>query len=211
MWQHMCSLNSPELMDTLVIARAIKGREHTPEEHTPEEHTILSHALKHKKAQAHASRPAPFVIPLSGDNLFSTPKTSQSFANSNLRHLQHSSDSDCFQVPETLWSTSYSEPLPAVPNTTAHSLHSDPSSNTPSEDYSETSTSSEGSLETSSDSVPSDPNSAPTFLGDSPSHSRDKVAPTASDIKGCIIKVICDIKGQGWSGSVGSARQWPWL
>ena len=148
---------------------------------------------------------------LSGDNLFSTPKTSRSFSNSDLGHLQHSLDSDHLWVPETLWSTSYSEPLPAVPNTTAHSLHSDPSSNTPSEDYSETSTSSEGSLETSSDSVPSDPNSAPTFLGDSPSHSRDKVAPTASDIKGCIIKVICDIKGQGWSGSVGSARQWPWL
>ena len=29
---------------------------------TPEEHMILSHALKHKKAQARASRPPPFMI-----------------------------------------------------------------------------------------------------------------------------------------------------
>ena len=132
---------------------------------------------------------------LSGDDLFSGPKTSRSFSNSNLRHLQHSSDSDRLQVPETLQSTSYSEPLPAVPNTTAHSLHSDPSSNTPSKDYSETSTSSEGSSETSSDSIPSELNSTLMFLRDSPSHSGDKVAPAVSDIKGRVIKVICDIKG----------------
>ena len=31
-----------------------------------------------------------------------------------------------------------------------------------------------------------------------------------SDIKGHIIKVICNIKGQEWSGSVGNVRQWPW-
>ena len=74
-------------------------------------------------------------------------------------------------------------------------LHSNPSSDTPSEDYSETSTSSEGSLETSSYSVPSDPNSAPAFLGDSPSGSGDKAAPAASDIKGRVVKVICNIKG----------------
>ena len=148
--------------------------------------------------------------PLSGDNLFSTPKTSQSFSNSDLRHLQHSSDSNCLQVPETLQSTSYSKPLPAIPNTTVRSLHSDPSSDTPSKDYSETSASSEGSSETSSDSIPSDPNSAPTFLGDSPSHSRDKAAPVASNIKGCVVKVICDIKGRGWSGLVGNAGRWPW-
>ena len=148
---------------------------------------------------------------MSGDDLFSTPKTSWSFSNSDLGHLQHSLDSNCLQVPETLRSTSYSEPLPAIPNTTACSLHSDPSSDTPSEDCSETSTSSEGSSETSSDSVPSDPNSAPMFLGDSPSHSRDKVAPVASDIKGHVIKVICDIKGRGWSGLVGNAGRWPWL
>ena len=30
---------------------------------TPEEHMIISHALKHEKAQAHASKPAPFMIP----------------------------------------------------------------------------------------------------------------------------------------------------
>ena len=48
MWQHMCSLDSPEFKDALLIARAKKGSKRTPEEH--------------KKAQAHASRPAPFVI-----------------------------------------------------------------------------------------------------------------------------------------------------
>ena len=132
---------------------------------------------------------------MSGDGLFSTPKTSRSFFNSDLRHLRHSLDSDCLQVPETLRSTSHSKPLPTVLNTTVRSLHSDPSSNTPSKDCSETSTSSEGSSETSSDSVPSDPNSAPMFLGNSPSHSRDKAAPVASDIKGRVIEVICDIKG----------------
>ena len=41
----------------MLIARAKKGSKCTPEEHT-----ILLHALKHKKAQAHASKPAPFVI-----------------------------------------------------------------------------------------------------------------------------------------------------
>ena len=135
------------------------------------------------------------LVYLSGDDLFSTPKTSWSFSNSDLRHLWHSSDSDHLRVLETLWSTSDSEPLPAVPNTTARSLHSDPSSDTPSEDCSKTSASSKGSSETSLDSVPSDPNSALTFLGDSPSCSGDKAAPMASDIKGRIVKVICDIKG----------------
>ena len=53
----MCSLDSPEFKDTLLIARAKKGSKHTPEEHM-----ILSHALKHEKAQAHPSKPAPFVI-----------------------------------------------------------------------------------------------------------------------------------------------------
>ena len=142
---------------------------------------------------------------LSGDDLFSALKTSQSFSNSNLGHLWHSSDSDHLRAPETPRSTSYSTPLPAVPNTTVCYLHSDPSSDTPSKDYSKTFTSSKGSSETSLDSIPSDLDSAPTFLRDSPSHSRDKVAPTASDIKGCIIKVIRDIKGRGWSASVGSA------
>ena len=58
MWQHMCSLDSPEFKDALLIARAKKGSEHTPDEHM-----ILSRALKHEKAQAHASKPAPFIIP----------------------------------------------------------------------------------------------------------------------------------------------------
>ena len=40
-WHHMCSLESPEFKDALLIARAKKGTEHTPEEH--------------EKAQAHAS------------------------------------------------------------------------------------------------------------------------------------------------------------
>ena len=57
-WQHTCSLESPEFKDTLLIARAKKGTERTPEEHT-----IVLHALKHEKAQAHALRPAPFMIP----------------------------------------------------------------------------------------------------------------------------------------------------
>ena len=34
MWQHTCSLESPEFKDTLLIARAKKGTERTPEEHT---------------------------------------------------------------------------------------------------------------------------------------------------------------------------------
>ena len=150
-------------------------------------------------------------LQLSGDNLFSAPKASRSFSNSNLGHLQHSSsDSDRLPVPETLQSTSYSEPLPAVPNTTTCSFHSDPSPDIPSEGCSKTSTSSEGNSETSSDFAPSDPNFTLTFFGDSPSHSRDRATPAASDIKGHIIKVICNIKGWGWSGSVGNAWQWPW-
>ena len=31
----------------------------------------------------------------------------------------------------------------------------------------------------------------------------------ASDIKGHVIGVIHDIKGQWWSGSMGNAEQWP--
>ena len=54
----MCCLESPEFKDALLIARAKKGTERTPEEHM-----IISHALKHEKAQACALQPAPFVIP----------------------------------------------------------------------------------------------------------------------------------------------------
>ena len=68
-----------------------------------------------------------------------------------------------------------------------------------SDGYSETSASSEGNPETSSDSAPSDLNSAPMFLGDSPSRSGDKVTPTISDIKGQVVKAIRDIKGRWWS------------
>ena len=149
------------------------------------------------------------VLLLSGDDLFSAPKTSQSFSNSDLRHLQYSSDSNHLWVPEMLQSTSISEPLPAVPNTTMHSFYSEPLSDTTSEGCSQTSTSSEGNSVTSLDSTPSGPNSTLTSFRDSPSHSRDRVAPAASNIKGCIIKVIHDIKGWGWSGSVGNARWWP--
>ena len=131
---------------------------------------------------------------LSGDNLFSAPKTSQSLSNSDLGYLRHSLGSDRLQIPETLQSTSYSKPLPAVPNATAHSFHSDPLPDT-SDGCSETSTSSEGNPETSSDSAPSNLNSAPMFFGDSPSRSGDKVTPTTSNIKGQVIKVIHDIKG----------------
>ena len=58
MWQHTCSLDSPEFKDALLIVRAKKGSKCTPEEHM-----ILLHALKLEKAQAHTSRPAPFMIP----------------------------------------------------------------------------------------------------------------------------------------------------
>ena len=53
----MCSPDSPEFKNTLLITRAKRGSEHTPEEPM-----ILSCAPKHEKAQAHASKPAPFVI-----------------------------------------------------------------------------------------------------------------------------------------------------
>ena len=46
-WQHMCSLESPEFKDTLLIARAKKGTKRTPEEHT-----IISRAPKHEKASS---------------------------------------------------------------------------------------------------------------------------------------------------------------
>ena len=132
---------------------------------------------------------------MSGDDLFSTLKTSQSPSNSDLRYLWHSSDSDHLQVLETLQSTSYSDPHPAVPNAPARSSHSDPSTDIPSNGRSETSASSEGNPETSSESALSNLKSAPMFLGNSPSRSRDRAAPAASDIKGRVVKVICDVKG----------------
>ena len=58
MWQHMCSIESHGFKDTLLIARAKKGSERIPEQHM-----IILHALKHEKAQACASKPAPFMIP----------------------------------------------------------------------------------------------------------------------------------------------------
>ena len=132
---------------------------------------------------------------VSGDDLFSAPKASQSFSNSNLRHLQHSLDSNHLPVPEMLQSTSYSKPLLAVSNTTTCSFHPKASPDTPSKGCSKTSASSKGNLETSSNSTPSDLNSTLTFSGYSWSCSGDRVAPAASDIKGHIIKVIHDIKG----------------
>ena len=47
---------------TLVRNPEIRARAKKWNKHTPEEHMILLHALKHKKAQACASKPAPFVI-----------------------------------------------------------------------------------------------------------------------------------------------------
>ena len=146
---------------------------------------------------------------MSGDDLFSAPKTSWSLSNSDLGYLQHSSDSNRLQVPETLQSTSYSKPLPAVPNATACSFHSDPLPDIPSDGCSETSASSEGNPETSLDSAPSNLKSSPMFFGNSPSHSGGRAAPAASDIKGQVVKVIRDIKGRWWSGSMGNAGQWP--
>ena len=132
---------------------------------------------------------------MSGDDLFSALMLSRSSANSDLRHLWHSSDSDHLQVPETLQSTSYSKPLPAVPNATTCSFHSKFLPDTPSKGCSETSTSSESNPETSSDSAPSDLNSALTFFGDSPSCNRVRATPAASDIKDQVIKVIRNVKG----------------
>ena len=57
MWQHTCSIKSPEFKDTLLIARAKKESELASEEYI-----ILLHALKHEKAQPHASKPTPFMI-----------------------------------------------------------------------------------------------------------------------------------------------------
>ena len=147
---------------------------------------------------------------MSGDDLFSAPKPSQSFTNSDLRHHWHSLDSDCLLVPETLWSASYSKPLPGVPNAAVCSFCPDTSPNTPSEGCSKTSTSYKGNSETSPNSAPSNLNSTLMFSGYSQSCSRDRAAPAVSNIKGHAIKVIHDIKGQGWSGLVGNTGRWPW-
>ena len=47
------------------------------------------------------------------------------------------------------------------------------------------------------DSAPSDPKSDPMFFGNSLSCSGDRAAPTASDIKGRVVKVIRDVKVDG--------------
>ena len=164
-------------------------------------HSVAFHSLISRTSRTQHARGGV----MSGDNLFSTLKLSWSSVNSDFGHLQHSLDSDHLQVPETLQSTSYSKPLPAVPNTTACSFHSNLSSNTPSEGCSKTSTSSKGNLETSLDSAPSDPNSTLTFFGDSPSHNGVRVTPMASDIKGQVMEAIHDVKGQWWSGSMWNA------
>ena len=168
-----------------------------PFEWTP----LLKKCFESIKTLAYKAR----ILKLSGDSLFSAPKLSQSSANSNLGHFRHFSDSDHLPVPETLQRTSYSEPLPAAPNATTCSSHSNPSPDTPSEGCSKSSTSSKGNLETSSDSAPSNPKSGPMFFGNPPSHSGDRAAPAASNIKGQVIKVIHDVKGQWWSGSMGNA------
>ena len=143
------------------------------------------------------------------DDLISAPKPSQSFSNSNLRHLWHSLDSNHLPVSEISQSSFYSEPLLAIHNTTMCSFHPSTLPDISSEGCSETSTSSKANLEISSNCTPSNPNSALTFSGYSQGCSRDGVAPAASDIKGHIIGVICDIKGRWWSGLMGNAGRWP--
>ena len=103
------------------------------------------------------------IVHLSGDDLFSDLKPSWSFANSDLSHIRHSLDSDRLPVPDTFQSSSYSEPLPAVRNTTMRSLHHSTSPDISSEGCSKTSPTSKGSPKISSDSTPSDMNSALTF------------------------------------------------
>ena len=49
-------------------------------------HSLVSCALRMQHARGGE---------MSGDDLFYTLKTSQSFSNSDLRHLRHSSDSNC--------------------------------------------------------------------------------------------------------------------
>ena len=142
------------------------------------------------------------------DDLLFTLKVSQRFYNSDLWHLRSSSDSKLPPAPEALQSSLASDPLLAISNTAMCSFHPNTSPNTSSSGSFETSTSSEGNSETSSNSAPSNLNSAPTFFGYSQGHSGDGVAPATSDIKGHVIGVICNIKGQGWSGSMGNARWW---
>ena len=69
--------------------------------------------------------------------------------------------------------------------------------------------SSEGNPETPSVSAPSNPNSTPTLFGDSLTRNGVMATPTASDIKGRVIKVIHNVKGQWWSESMGNAGRWP--
>ena len=137
---------------------------------------------------------------MSGDNLFSALKSSWSFSNSNLGHLWHSLDSDCLPVLETLWSSSYSESLPAIPNTTMCSFHPSTSPDISSKACSKTSTSFEGNSEISSDSAPSNLNSAPTFSEYSWGCNGDRVAPVASDIKGHVDEHGC------WSQHVSNSN-----
>ena len=48
-----------------------------------------------------------------------------------------------------------------------------------------------------------------TLFRDSLSHNRIRATPATSNIKGQVIKAICNIKGQWWSRSMGNARRWP--
>ena len=100
------------------------NHDHSTSRYTQKKGISKYHYLKKMDPEMDTSK---MRVLLSGDNLFSALKTSRSFSNSDLGHLQHSSDSNHLRVLETLWSTSYSKPLPAVPNTTAYSLHSNPS------------------------------------------------------------------------------------
>ena len=109
------------------------------------------------------------------------------FPTPTLGHLRHSLDSNCLSVPETLQSSSYSESLLAIPNTTTCSFYPSTSPDISSEACSKTST--------STNSAPSNPNSTPMSSRYSWGCNGDRAAPMASDIKGHVIRVMCNIKG----------------
>ena len=118
--------------------------------------------------------------------------------------------SDTFSILQTPLAFFRLQPPPSSGDALKYFLFWTPSSSPQCYHMPLSNTPSEGNPETSSDSAPSDPKSGPTFFGNSPSCSGDRATPAASDIKGWVIKVIRDVKGQWWSGSMGNAGWWPW-
>ena len=57
-WHQVCKVNAVEFQNSLQIARATKGAEHTLKQHV-----IINCMKKHKKALARANTAPPFVIP----------------------------------------------------------------------------------------------------------------------------------------------------